>query len=53
MKKNTVIALKDGAMGFWATLEEIYSESRQQRCCMHKTCNVLKTFPKSLQAKVK
>ena len=31
------LAIGDGAMGFWAALEEVYPESRQQRCWMHKT----------------
>ena len=35
------LAIGDGAMGFWAALEEVYPESRQQRCWMHKTMNVL------------
>jgi transposase-like protein len=47
------LAIGDGAMGFWAALEEIYPDTRQQRCWMHKTCNVLNAFPKSLQAKAK
>lgn len=29
------LAVGDGAMGFWAALEEVYSETRQQRCWMH------------------
>tara|TARA_R110000787_G_scaffold211785_1_gene321604 strand:- start:79 stop:1371 length:1293 start_codon:yes stop_codon:yes gene_type:complete len=47
------LAIGDGAMGFWAALEEIYGETRQQRCWMHKTMNVLNCFPKSSQAKAK
>lgn len=47
------LAIGDGAMGFWAALEEVYSESRQQRCWMHKTMNVLNCLPKSGQAKAK
>ncbi len=35
------LAIGDGAMGFWAAREEVYSETRQQRCWMHKTGNVL------------
>ncbi len=31
------LAIGDGAMGFWAALEEVYPETRQQRCWMHKT----------------
>lgn len=47
------LAIGDGAMGFWAALEEVYPDSRQQRCWMHKTMNVLNCLPKSLQAKTK
>jgi len=47
------LAIGDGAMGFWAALEEIYPETRQQRYWMHKTCNALNAFPKSLQLKGK
>jgi putative transposase len=47
------LAIGDGAMGFWAALEEVYGETRQQRCWMHKTLNVVNCLPKSLQAKAK
>ena len=47
------LAIGDGAMGFWAALEEVYPETREQRCWMHKTMNVLNCLPKSLQAKAK
>ena len=47
------LAIGDGAMGFWAALEEVYPESRHQRCWMHKTMNVLNCLPKSVQAKAK
>lgn len=47
------LAIGDGAMGFWAALEEVYSDARQQRCWMHKTMNVLNCLPKSAQAKAK
>ena len=47
------LAIGDGAMGFWAALEEVYSETRQQRCWMHKTGNVLNCVPKSVQSKMK
>ncbi len=47
------LAIGAGAMGFWAALEEVYSETRHQRCWMHKTMNVLNCFPKSSQAKAK
>ena len=47
------LAIGDGAMGFWAALEEVYSETRQQRCWMHKTMNVLNCLPKSVQPNAK
>ena len=47
------VATGDGAMGFWAALEEIYPKTRQQRCWMHKTGNVLNCLPKSVQPKAK
>ncbi len=39
--------------GFLGGLEEVYPETRQQRCWMHKTMNVLNRLPKSVQAKAK
>ncbi len=51
--KNPKLAIGDGAMGFWAALEEVYPDTRQQRCWMHKTGNVLNCMPKSIQPKVK
>ena len=47
------LAIGDGAMGFWAALEEVYPDARQQRCWMHKTMNVLNCLPKASQAKAK
>jgi putative transposase len=47
------LAIGDGAMGFWAALEEVFPATRQQRCWMHKTMNVLNKLPSSSQAKAK
>jgi putative transposase len=47
------LAVGDGALGFWAALEEVYPDTRQQRCWLHKTANVLNTLPKSAQPKAK
>jgi putative transposase len=47
------LAIGDGALGFWAALEEVYPETCQQRCWRHKTMNVLNPLPKSAQAKAK
>lgn len=48
-----LLAVGDGALGFWAALEQIYPETRPQRCWVHKTANVLNALPKSLQGKAK
>ena len=48
-----VLAIGDGAMGFWAALEEIFPTTRHQRCWVHKTRNALNAFPTSLQPKAK
>ncbi len=47
------LGIGDGAMGFWAALEEIYPTTRPQRCWVHKTANVLNRLPKSSQPKAK
>lgn len=47
------LAVGDGAMGFWAALEEIFPQTRAQRCWMHKTGNVLNALPKASQPKAK
>ena len=40
------LAVGDGAMGFWAAMDEIYPDTHHQRCWMHKTMNVLNCVPK-------
>jgi len=47
------LAIGDGAMGFWAALEEVYPSTDHQRCWVHKTMNVLNCLPKSIQLKAK
>jgi len=47
------LAVGDGALGFWKALREVYGETREQRCWVHKTANVLNQMPKSLQARAK
>jgi transposase-like protein len=47
------LAVGDGAMGFWGALDEVYGETRQQRCWMHKMVNVMNYMPKSMLPKVK
>ncbi len=47
------LVVGDGALGFWKALRQVYGESREQRCWVHKTANVLNKLPKSKQAKAK
>lgn len=48
-----LLAAGDGAMGFWAALDEVYPGTRHQRCWVHKTANVLNALPKGLQPRAK
>ena len=47
------LAIGDGALGFWAALEEEFPQCRQQRCWVHKTANILDKMPKSVQPHAK
>jgi transposase-like protein len=42
-----VLAVGDGALGFWAALREVFPDTREQRCWFHKIANVLAALPKS------
>ncbi|MGA7466394.1 IS256 family transposase [Mycobacterium sp.] len=42
-----VLAIGDGARGFWGALREVFPETREQRCWFHKISNVLAALPKS------
>jgi transposase-like protein len=53
LKVDPRIAVGDGALGFWAALRKVYPETREQRCWMHKTGNVLNKMPKKVQGKAK
>ena len=47
------LAIGDGALGFWAALREEFPETREQRCWVHKTANILDKMPKGVQSKAK
>ncbi|QWC85727.1 IS256 family transposase [Nocardioidaceae bacterium] len=44
-----VLAIGDGALGFWAAVRTVFPETREQRCWFHKIANVLNALPKSAQ----
>src|SRR5262249_40570698 len=47
------LAIADGALGFWKAAGEVWPKTREQRCWVHKTANVLAKLPKSQQPKAK
>ena len=47
------LAVADGALGFWAALRKIWPATREQRCWVHKTVNVLDKLPKRLHGEAK
>jgi len=42
-----VLAIGDGALGFWKAVREVFPATREQRCWFHKQANVLAALPKS------
>jgi putative transposase len=47
------LATGDGALGFWKALKQVFTTTREQRCWVHKTANVLDKLPKRLQPAAK
>jgi putative transposase len=47
------LAIGDGALGFWKALRQVFPTTREQRCWVHKTVNVLDKLPKAQQSKAK
>lgn len=48
-----VVAIGDGALGFWAALREVWPPTREQRDWVHKLGNVLDKLPKRLRPRAK
>jgi putative transposase len=47
------LAVGDGALGFWKTIEEVFPSTGHQRCWVHKTANVLNKVALSVQVNMK
>jgi transposase-like protein len=47
------VAIGDGALGFWAAIREVWPETREQRCWVHRIANVLDKLPTRLQPQAK
>jgi putative transposase len=43
------VAVGDGALGFWAALRDVFPETVEARCWVHKAANVLNALPTSAQ----
>src|SRR5262249_58451636 len=48
-----VLAVGDGALGFWAAAREVWPETRAEGCWCHKLVNVLDKLPQRLQPRAK
>ncbi len=53
LEQGPQLGIGDGALGFWKALSKVYATTRQQRCWVHKTVNILNKLPKSVQSKAK
>ncbi len=53
LQAGPLLACGDGAMGFWAAMEEVFPQTKHQRCWFHKMGNVLNARPKSQQGRAK
>jgi putative transposase len=42
------LAVGDGALGFCGALNEVYPNTKHQRCWVHKTANILDKLPKNM-----
>ena len=51
--RDPVLAVGDGALGFWKALREVFPQTREQRCWWHKIGNVLAALPKSAHSGAK
>lgn len=53
MVEDPKLAIADGALGFWKALPQVFPATKEQRCWVHKTANVLDKMPKSVQPRAK
>jgi len=48
-----VLAVGDGALGFWKAVRDVFPETKEQRCWWHRMANVLAALPKSAHPSAK
>jgi putative transposase len=51
--RSPVVAVSDGALGFWGAVRDVWPKTREQRDWFHKLGNILHKVPKRLQPRVK
>ncbi len=51
--KPPALAIADGALGFWKAVGDVWPQTKQQRCWVHKLGNVLDKLPKRSQPRAK
>ena len=49
LRVDPKLATADGALGFWKALPQVWPTTREQRCWVHKTANVLDKMAKAVQ----
>jgi transposase-like protein len=53
LEAEPALAIGDGALGFWKAMRQVWDTTKEQRCWVHKTANVLDKLPKGSQPKAK
>ena len=53
LRHSPSLAIGDGALGFWAAVEEEFPSCKYQRCWVHKTANILDKMAKATQIDAK
>jgi putative transposase len=53
LEREPSLAIGDGALGFWKAMREVWHTTKEQRCWVYKTANVLDKLPKGSQPKAK
>ena len=53
MTQAPLVAVGDGGLGFWAALNEVFPDTRHQRCWNHRVLNILDKLPKRLHAEAR
>jgi putative transposase len=53
LQHDPLLAIGDGALGFWKALPQVWPTTQKQRCWVHKTANVLNKLPQKLQPNAK